>query len=79
MPGYELDRFVDLTETEKTELVCSICQDIFKNPVFTSCCSQTFCEECINEWLEKNASCPYDRKELSANQLARPPRYGNSF
>ncbi len=74
MPGYELDRFVGLTETEKTEMICSICHDILKNPVVTNCCLQTYCEECINEWLKTNAICPNDRKQLNASQLTRPPR-----
>ena len=75
MPGYDLSRFVYLTETEKTELTCSICQDIFKNPIFTNCCLQTFCEDCIQEWLQNNSTCPYDRKDLDSSQLTRSPRY----
>jgi hypothetical protein len=75
MSGYDLSRFVDLTHTDVSELTCSICQDIFRNPVVANCCLQTFCEYCIKEWLTANKTCPYDRKELNENQLSRPPRY----
>ncbi len=78
MPGYESERFVNLSQSEKCELTCSICQDIFRCPVVANCCLQTFCEECINDWLKTNKSCPYDRKELKPNQLTRPPRYALS-
>jgi hypothetical protein len=76
MPGYELERFVDLTQIEKAELTCSICQDIFRCPVVTNCCLQTFCEDCIIGWINANNTCPFDRKKLKANHLLRPPRYG---
>jgi hypothetical protein len=65
MSGYELSRFVDLSERDSEELTCSICHVIFRNPVVTDCCLQTFCEQCINEWLQINTTCPYDRKKLS--------------
>jgi hypothetical protein len=75
MSGYELSRFVDLDQSDAEELTCSICQDILRNPVFTHCCSQTFCEQCINDWLETNNRCPYDRKYLNKSQLLRSQRF----
>ncbi len=75
MSGYEISRFVDLSQSDAEELTCSICQDIFRNPVLTKCCLQTFCEQCINDWLETNNTCPYDRKQLNRNQLLSPPRF----
>ncbi|CAG2170008.1 unnamed protein product [Oppiella nova] len=38
------------------------------------CCLQTFCEECITNWLKNNTTCPYDRKTLTPKDLSRPPR-----
>ncbi len=76
MSGYELSRFVDLNQSDAEEYTCSICQDIFCNPLVTNCCLQTFCEQCINEWLETNNTCPYDRKKLNKSQLIRPPGLG---
>jgi hypothetical protein len=77
MSGYELSRFVELSQSECEEYTCSICQDIFRNPVVTNCCLQTFCEQCINEWLETNKTCPYDRKPLNRSELSSPPRSVN--
>ncbi len=75
MPGYELSRFVELSQSEIEEYTCSICHDILRNPFVTNCCLQTFCEQCINDWLEKNNTCPYDRKQLNRSQLSSPPRF----
>ncbi len=78
MSGYELSRFVDLSKNDSEEYTCSICHDILRNPVVTNCCFQTFCEQCINEWLGTNNTCPYDRKKLNKSQLSRPPRSVNN-
>ena len=72
MPGFQLERFVELSEAERTELQCVICRDILKNPVFVECYLQTFCDECINQWLTNNSICPYDRQELTKAGLTRP-------
>ncbi|CAG2102923.1 unnamed protein product [Medioppia subpectinata] len=74
MPGYNSDRFPDLSAEDRDEYTCSICQEIFNTPVTTTCCLQTFCEDCITQWLQTNNSCPYDRKPLSRDKLSRPPR-----
>ncbi|CAG2175747.1 unnamed protein product [Oppiella nova] len=74
MSGYDISRFPNLSEMEKSEYTCSICQDIFCCPMITPCCLQTFCEDCITGWLQNNNTCPYDRKRLSFDKLSRPPR-----
>jgi E3 ubiquitin-protein ligase NRDP1 len=74
MSGYELSRFVELSQSESEEYTCSICRDIFRNPVVTNCCLQTFCEYCIHVWLETNNTCPYDRQPLNRSQLSRSAR-----
>jgi hypothetical protein len=79
MPGYELSRFVGMDQSYAEELTCSICQDILRNPVFTNCCLQTFCEQCINDWLQTNNTCPYDRKALSNSQLSRSQSFKISY
>jgi hypothetical protein len=63
MSGYELSRFVDLSQSDAEEYTCSIYQDIFRIPVVTSCCLQTFFEQCINDWLKTINTCPYDMKK----------------
>jgi hypothetical protein len=79
MSGYELRRFVDLSHIDIKELTCSICQGVFKDPVVTKCCLQTFCNECITVWIKSNNPCPYDRKTLSENELTLPPRYTTGY
>ncbi len=74
MVGYDKNRFVDLSQSDAEEYACSICHDIFRNPVVTNCCFQTFCDQCVNEWLKTNSNCPYDRQPLDISQLSRPPR-----
>ncbi|CAG2103820.1 unnamed protein product, partial [Medioppia subpectinata] len=75
MPGYDSERFVDLSQSDKEELMCSICQDILCAPVVAKCCRQTFCEDCINNWLSSESTCPYDRQPLGTDGLSPPPRY----
>ncbi len=79
MSGYEMKRFVDSSHTDITELTCSICRDVLRDPVVANCCLQTFCKECITIWIKSNNSCPYDRKRLSENQLTLPPRYTTEY
>ncbi|CAG2105877.1 unnamed protein product [Medioppia subpectinata] len=74
MPGYSVDRFPDLSAEDRDEYTCSICQQIFDTPVTTTCCLQTFCEDCIIKWLKTNTTCPYDRKPLTRKGLSQSPR-----
>lgn len=74
MPGYEQSRFVDASPKELNELLCMICQDVFCQPVVTSCCGQTFCESCIKSWIDSNHTCPFDFKPLRPDMLSPPPK-----
>ncbi|CAG2173369.1 unnamed protein product [Oppiella nova] len=73
MSGYNIDRFLNLSESERDELTCSICQDILCCPVVSPCCLQMYCEGCIHDWLHTNNTCPQDRKPLTTSGLTRPP------
>jgi hypothetical protein len=75
MSGYELSRFVDLSQSDSEEYICCICHDIFRNPVVANCCLQTFCEQCINSWLQIYNTCPYDRKPLNKSRISPAPRF----
>ena len=37
---------------------CSICLEILCKPFECEICGSLFCEDCINEWLKINVSCP---------------------
>ncbi|XP_054153474.1 protein zer-1 homolog [Oppia nitens] len=75
MPGYDCKRFVDKTQKQQLdELMCGICKSIVCQPIVVQCCQQAFCTDCIKEWLVKQTTCPYDRKQLTIEQLSSPPR-----
>jgi hypothetical protein len=65
MSGYELNWFINLYQNDSEDLICSICQDIFRDSVVTNLYSQALCEQCINNWLVIISTCPYDRKQLN--------------
>ncbi|XP_074489453.1 nuclear factor 7, brain-like [Sebastes fasciatus] len=54
------------------DLCCSVCHDIFKDPVILSC-SHSFCKVCLQSWwTEKHVQeCPLCKKRSSKNIL--PP------
>jgi hypothetical protein len=79
MSGYELSRFVNLTESDSEELTVRLCQDIISKPIVNNCCLQIFCEQCINELLETNNTCPCDRKSLNRSQLSSSQRLSRSL
>ncbi|KAL3978775.1 hypothetical protein ACER0C_019837 [Sarotherodon galilaeus] len=58
------------SESEK-ELTCSICHDIFRDPVILSC-SHSFCKDCLNLWWKEKdtQTCPLCMKIPSS---ADPP------
>jgi hypothetical protein len=61
-----------------SELICSICNKPFVEPVSTPC-DHTFCRECIKRWIEKNKkTCPTCRQEIKSIdqciQVSRPLR-----
>jgi len=58
----------ELANPEKVSptLRCSVCQDVFVDPVFSSGkpCQHTFCKKCIEEWLSTQQGCPNCRSTL---------------
>ncbi|EWC46259.1 hypothetical protein DRE_04430 [Drechslerella stenobrocha 248] len=40
------------------ELTCSICCDLFKDPVTLLNCLHNFCGSCVVPWTQRNDSCP---------------------
>jgi E3 ubiquitin-protein ligase NRDP1 len=74
MPGYDRLRFVDVSNHDLEEFTCGICIEIIYKSLVTPCCRQTYCSDCISEWLTGNNTCPNDRKRLKFNDLSPPPR-----
>ena len=46
--------------------ICSICQNSFtyNENILILPCKHIFHFQCIDKWLEKNNTCPIDRKEI---------------
>ncbi|CAG2164436.1 unnamed protein product [Oppiella nova] len=74
MPGYDIRRFVGLSQREADEFTCGICLQIFREPTVVPCCRHTYCRECISRWLANTNTCPNDRRGLIASQLYDPQR-----
>ena len=74
MPGFDKTRIVNFDEKQLQELVCGICQDVLNNPMATKCCRQSFCKDCIDEWLLRQNTCPTDRKPMNSSDLVNVPR-----
>ena len=61
-----------------SELLCSICNKPFIEPISTPC-DHTFCRDCIKRWIEKNRkTCPTCRQQIKTSdqciQVSRPLR-----
>ena len=79
MPGHDKSRIVGLELDQLEEFVCGICQDVLNDPVVTQCCRQSYCRQCINEWLRRENTCPHDRSLITLDDLVEAPRFVVSF
>jgi E3 ubiquitin-protein ligase NRDP1 len=69
--GFDEKRFVNEIEDE---FKCGICEEVMENPIMTTKCEHIFCNQCINQWLQSNNSCPIDRFGLNSSKLRQPNR-----
>lgn len=74
--GYDLTRFVSPVDDE---LKCPICCSVLEDAVQAPDCEHTFCNDCINEWLQRQNNCPVDRQLLNSNDLKPAPRVLRNF
>ncbi|XP_053286277.1 nuclear factor 7, brain [Pleuronectes platessa] len=51
------------------DLCCSVCQDVFRDPVVLSC-SHSFCKECVKNWWKDKVvkECPLCKRRSSKNE-----------
>lgn len=69
--GIDSKRFV--AQPVDTAFVCSICNDVYADPV--QCPDEhIYCEACIRQWLTRKSSCPLDQKGLALGDLRPTPR-----
>lgn len=69
--GYSVERFekADVIRDMMPELLCSICQGVFRKPLRINTCQHDFCRDCLTSWLDEghNQSCPTCREDLPNN------------
>ncbi len=63
-------KFVCLDNVSKF-LYCSICDDIFRNPIRLKSCGHTYCLNCILQWSRHNLNCPLCRVNFTENDIRR--------
>ena len=57
--------------TVDPNLICSVCREVFDNPVRTKTCGHVFCQDCVGEWIcFGNDNCPECRKALSQSDIS---------
>jgi len=62
------DEFLD---TNYSFIICPICQDRFEEPILQCSSGHCFCSKCIEEWMDRNSTCPTCRKTISSHSLSR--------
>ncbi|CAK64576.1 unnamed protein product (macronuclear) [Paramecium tetraurelia] len=54
------------TQQVNQHLLCSICREVFYNPIRATC-GHTFCGTCLVRWIQMKKSCPLCRHKLERN------------
>ena len=74
MSGYDCDRMVGVSQEQLDEVSCAICHGVFNDPVTVDCCQQSFCRQCITQWISTKNICPTDRTTLTRDMLKPVPK-----
>ncbi|XP_006874014.1 PREDICTED: LOW QUALITY PROTEIN: RING finger protein 151 [Chrysochloris asiatica] len=64
--GYDLNLFAS---PPNCNLLCSVCHGVLKRPMRLPC-GHVFCKKCILQWLTRQKTCPYCRKEVKRKRMA---------
>ena len=64
----------DLDEIEKRTIEilkgnCSICMQVFSEPILETNCQNIFCGKCFLKWIEKSRSCPLCRADVCKDNI----------
>ncbi|KAF4675603.1 hypothetical protein FOL47_007555 [Perkinsus chesapeaki] len=63
-PKYKL-RYCD-KDNISPNLHCSVCCEVFTDPICAWPCGHTFCQECLYQWLDlRNTTCPECRQTIT--------------
>ena len=55
----------------RDQLICSIDNSLPVDPIMTSCCEATFCNECLQDYVKANKSCPNKCNKFEMKQCNR--------
>jgi len=69
--GYDACRFQGEVDEE---LICPICSAVLEDPRLAPECEHAFCADCIHEWLNRQQTCPVDRRSITIAELKPVPR-----
>ncbi|XP_054163877.1 E3 ubiquitin-protein ligase NRDP1-like [Oppia nitens] len=72
--GIDLEIF---NEDVSDDLRCSICLEVYDQPIQIATCKHIFCAHCIHKWIEKcgqQPTCPHDRRKISKYVLKQAPK-----
>ncbi len=58
-------------DTIKEIVICNICLGILVNPRECNSCQNSFCKNCLDEWMCFNDSCPYKCQKTSFKDSSR--------
>ena len=75
--GIDCKRFV--VQPVNGDFICTICEDVFDDPVERGLCEHIYCRDCITRWLLYNPICPIDRERLTHGDLQEVPRVFKSL
>lgn len=56
-----------------TEMKCPVCLDDLskKKKIAKTCCNHSFCEKCLEKWLEVSSACPVCRGQVDSYQAGK--------
>ena len=65
------------SEEVSDDLRCSICLEVYDQPIQISSCKHIFCSTCIHKWIERcdhSPTCPHDRQKITKYMLKSAPK-----
>jgi SNF2 family DNA or RNA helicase len=72
---------INEVDDDEVETFCPICQEIKDDVVIFSCCLNTFCNDCVKQFLcaENNNQCPLCRNVLTLKNILKTKKETNLF
>lgn len=68
--NYNIERKFTKKDSISLNLQCTICYDVFNNPLRLNC-GHTYCSSCIFDWIQKKDECPNCRQKINTNLISR--------